>query len=96
MCRFFCCKSEEKIPCESLLKPFSLACQRSPEYQGHGWGIASLSVNKNFSLYKSVNPIWSEPLNLFGESPLILAHARSAFRDKDITVVNNMPFSVCK
>ena len=42
--------------------------------------------------YKNISPIWEDNLDQFGESKLIIAHARSAFRDKDIRVENNMPF----
>jgi len=43
--------------------------------------------------YKNIRPIWDDNPHQFGETTLLLAHARSAFRDEGIVIENNMPFS---
>src|SRR5207249_4703107 len=42
--------------------------------------------------YKNIQPMWQVSFERFGKSKLLLAHARSAFKDEGITVKNNMPF----
>ena len=37
--------------------------------------------------------MWEDDLHDFGTARLLIAHARSAFRDEGICVENNMPFS---
>jgi len=37
-------------------------------------------------------PIWEDNLEQFGTTDILIAHARSAFRDRDIKIENNMPF----
>jgi len=41
---------------------------------------------------KSINPIWKDDPEGFGEANAIVVHARSAFEDRDIRIENNMPF----
>ena len=43
--------------------------------------------------YRNINPIWDCDFSDFGETKLLLVHARSAFRDEGIAIENNMPFS---
>ncbi|MEE8364767.1 MAG: hypothetical protein V3R76_03195 [Gammaproteobacteria bacterium] len=64
----------------------------SPEYQGHGWGC-SWRADDRWHHYHSIDPIWQDDFSRFGETPLLLAHARSAFHDEGIVIENNMPFS---
>jgi hypothetical protein len=42
--------------------------------------------------YRTVRPIWTDNYRPAGEAHLLLAHARSAFRNEDIVEDNNMPF----
>ncbi len=42
--------------------------------------------------YKSISPIWEDDHTPFGPTNVLLVHARSAFRDEDIVLTNNMPF----
>ncbi len=67
----------------------------SKEYQGHGWGCAWRDDAGRWQLHHDIRPIWDDPaLANAAPSPtrLLLAHARSAFRDEGIAVENNMPF----
>lgn len=48
--------------------------------------------NGKWNYYKNISPIWEDNLEQFNKSKLLIAHARSAFQDKDIFVENNMPF----
>jgi len=73
------------------LEKFAHISKISKEYQGHGWGYAWLENNK-WKYYKNINPIWEDDFSNFGYSRLLIAHARSAFKNKDIVVENNMPF----
>jgi len=44
-------------------------------------------------MYHNICPVWEDDLSRFPRTSLLIAHARSAFEDKDIRVENNMPFS---
>lgn len=92
MCRILFAKSDKLFPIQSLLKPVAALSQNSPEFQGHGWGFAWLD-KKEWRQYHNIKPIWEDDLTQFGETSLLLVHARSAFRDEGIVVENNMPFS---
>lgn len=63
----------------------------SPEYQGHGWGCAWREDGR-WRIYRDISPIWEDANRPAGRATLLLAHARSAFRDEGIAVENNMPF----
>lgn len=63
----------------------------SPEYQGHGWGCA-WRADGRWRVYRDISPIWEDPNRPADRTTLLLAHARSAFRDEGIAVENNMPF----
>ena len=58
---------------------------------------SSETSNANFDgrwhHYRNINPIWDCDFSDFGETKLLLVHARSAFRDEGIAIENNMPFS---
>lgn len=75
------------------MQKFASICKNNKEFQGHGWGCSYL-VDGEWQHYKNINPIWEDQINQFGETNLIIAHARSAFQDKDIVIENNMPFII--
>ena len=91
MCRLLCVKSEVAFSISDHLRKFAEMAKASPEYQGHGWGCAYIKDGV-WELYHNLKPIWEDDLDQFPESNLLLAHARSAFMNKDILVENNMPF----
>jgi glutamine amidotransferase len=68
----------------------------SREYQGHGWGCAWPGVSNGWNTYHDIRPIWEDPAHgeasRFPRTRVLVAHARSAFRDEGIVVENNMPF----
>jgi glutamine amidotransferase len=73
------------------LQKFSQITKNSKEYQGHGWGCAYL-VEDEWRFYKNIRPIWEDNFDSFPSTNLLVAHARSAFKDQDIHVDYNMPF----
>ena len=73
------------------LEKLAAISKSSPEYQGHGWGCAWIHEEK-WQFHHELRPIWEADLNGFGSTTVLLAHARSAFRDEGICVENNMPF----
>jgi predicted glutamine amidotransferase len=74
------------------LEKFADIARNSKEYQGHGWGCAYLDETGVWRVYKNINPVWEDDLSQFGGTTLLVAHARSAFEDRDIVIENNMPF----
>lgn len=76
---------------EEHLAAFTRVARDSREYQGHGWGCAWLDGGR-WRLYHNIAPIWEDGWRPPGRTTLLLAHARSAFRDEGIRVENNMPF----
>jgi glutamine amidotransferase len=74
------------------LETFARISKNSKEYQGHGWGCAYKDVGGAWKLYRDIRPIWEDDLGQFPQTLLLVAHARSAFDDRDIVVENNMPF----
>ena len=92
MCRILSASSEKSFSISELLQPFAEVARSSTEYQGHGWGCSWQEAGQ-WQHYHNINPIWQDDLSQFGETTLLLAHARSAFRDEGIVVENNMPFS---
>jgi len=91
MCRLLFVKSETEFSIGAQLQRFAAIAQHSKEFQGHGWGCSYLK-NGVWQHYKNIKPIWKDELNGFGETQLLVAHARSAFKDEGIVVENNMPF----
>ena len=91
MCRLLCVHSQRSFTIESHLDVFAAIARDSREYQGHGWGCAWL-VDGQWRLHRGIRPVWEDRRDRFGETTLLLAHARSAFRDEGICVENNMPF----
>ncbi len=92
MCRLLYVNSKEEFCIVDYLYKFAEMSRKSKEYQGHGWGCAYLH-NGNWCFYKNINPIWEDNLKQFGNTKLLIAHARSAFRDEGISIENNMPFN---
>jgi predicted glutamine amidotransferase len=91
MCRLLYVRNKTDFKISNHLKKFAEIAKNSKEYQGHGWGCAYLEKD-HWKHYKNISPIWNDDLDQFGTSTLLIAHVRSAFRDKDIAVENNMPF----
>ncbi len=91
MCRLLCVRGDRGFAMHDHLAPFAHIARNSPEYQGHGWGCAWLEGGV-WRLHHDIRPVWEDDLARFGETTLLLAHARSAFRDEGIRVENNMPF----
>ena len=91
MCRLLYVNSNSEFEISEPLKKFAEVSKNSKEFQGHGWGFAYLK-NDEWKYYKNINPIWEDDLLIFGKTKRLIAHARSAFQDKDIVVENNMPF----
>jgi len=92
MCRLLYARAGRPFAISDLLAPFADLSQHSSEYQGHGWGCAWRDA-EGWQQYHAINPIWEDDLSRFGSTQLLLAHARSAFRDEGIVIDNNMPFS---
>ena len=92
MCRLLTIRSNTAFSIEPHLKKFADIAQNSKEYQGHGWGCAYLDEAADWKIYKNINPVWEDDLSRFGKTALFVAHARSAFEDRDIVIENNIPF----
>lgn len=91
MCRLLCVKNQEPFDIAARLSQLAYIAQNSLEYQGHGWGCAYI-VGGEWKFYHNIKPIWEDDLDQFGSTTLLIGHARSAFRDENIVVENNMPF----
>ncbi len=91
MCRLLCVRGADGFEMRPHLEALAAIARNSQEYQGHGWGCAWLD-DGTWHLYHDVRSIWEDDLARFGRTTLLLAHARSAFRDEGIVVENNMPF----
>ncbi len=91
MCRLLYVRADSPFTAREHLEIFAEISRNSTEYQGHGWGCAWLQGGE-WRLYHDIRPVWEDDLGAFGETTLLLAHARSAFRDEGICVENNMPF----
>ena len=92
MCRLLTVRSKTPFAIGPHLEKFAHIAQNSKEYQGHGWGCAYQNLAGHWQFYRNINPVWQDDLSRFGETTLLVAHARSAFEDRDIVVANNMPF----
>ena len=91
MCRLLCVHSPRPFEIEPHLAVFAAVARDSREYQGHGWGCAWLDHGQ-WRMHHDIHPVWESRRARFGETTLLLAHARSAFRDEGICIENNMPF----
>jgi glutamine amidotransferase len=92
MCRLLTVKSATPFDIAPHLERFADITRNSKEYQGHGWGCAYQDEKTGWRIYRNINPVWEDDFSRFGTTRLLVAHARSAFEDKDIVVENNMPF----
>jgi len=92
MCRLLVVRSERPFAISPHLEKFSHISKHSKEYQGHGWGCAYKDSRGEWALYRNICPIWEDNVSAFPVTTLLVAHARSAFEDRDIRVENNMPF----
>ncbi len=92
MCRLLVAKSKTPFAVEPYLRSLAEVAQSSKEYQGHGWGYAVLDDRNEWAVQTNIKPIWEDDLDRLSETRLLIAHARSAFRNEGITVENNMPF----
>lgn len=91
MCRLLYVRSSTPFRMSTHLKQFAAICKNSKEFQGHGWGCAWLEQGV-WKQYKNINPVWEDDLERFTNTTALVAHARSAFRNRDIHTDNNMPF----
>ncbi len=91
MCRMMWIRAPHPVALTPFLEKFAQMARQSQEYQGHGWGIA-YRTNGEWHRYRTVSPVWKDTLTQFGVARECVVHARSAFRDRDIVVENNMPF----
>jgi hypothetical protein len=91
MCRLLAITAAEPVDLSGHLRDFARMAQASREHQGDGWGCAWLE-DGSWRTHHSLSPIWEEPLEGFGRARVLIAHARSAFREEGISVENNMPF----
>lgn len=91
MCRLLAVRDTEPFPIEDQLRHLAAIAKGSKEYQGDGWGCGSWDGDR-WQVYRSVTPIWEDRLDQFGRTRVLVAHARSAFRNEGIVVENNMPF----
>jgi predicted glutamine amidotransferase len=92
MCRLLVVRSDKLFDPAAHLAQFALVARNSREFQGHGWGCAWRN-GETWEIYRNIRPIWEDTPARFPRTSLLVAHARSAFEDKDIVVENNMPFS---
>jgi predicted glutamine amidotransferase len=91
MCRLLYVRARSPFAIHDHLEIFADIAKSSPEYQGHGWGCAWVQ-DRQWRFHHDIRPIWEDALDRFGDTTLLLAHARSAFRDEGICIENNMPF----
>jgi len=91
MCRLLYVQADAEFDAAEHLRPFAALSRASREYQGHGWGCA-LWRDGAWRLHHDILPVWEDGMARFGRTRRLLAHARSAFEDRDIRVENNMPF----
>jgi predicted glutamine amidotransferase len=91
MCRLLAVCDADPFEMHGQLRALATIARTSREYQGDGWGCAWWD-GQTWQRYRSLTPIWEDRLDRFGETRLLLAHARSAFRNEGIAVEHNMPF----
>ncbi len=91
MCRILIVRDSSPFSISSLLPRFAAVARNSTEFQGDGWGCCWLQEH-TWKRYRNPGPIWNDNLTGFGETNLLIVHARSAFRNEDLGLENNMPF----
>jgi predicted glutamine amidotransferase len=92
MCRLFYLRAAAPVPVAPFLHKFAAICRESKEYQGHGWGCSWIEEGE-WRHYHNILPVWQDDPGRIPDTSVLVAHARSAFRDQDIRVENNMPFT---
>jgi glutamine amidotransferase len=91
VCRLLAVTAATPFAIPDHLARLAEIARTSREYQGHGWGCA-WHEGGEWRSHRSLVPIWEDDLSPFGRTRVLMAHARSAFRDEGIVVENNMPF----
>jgi len=91
MCRFLVLRSADGFDPSPVVDSFRERCRTSPEFQGHGFGMA-MRASGGWERYRSLTPIWEDSRTLPRRVDVLVVHARSAFRNEGIDVENNMPF----
>jgi glutamine amidotransferase len=91
MCRFLAVHDRRPFAVGDPLRRLATIARNSSEYQGDGWGCAWLQDGQ-WRSYRNLRPIWEDDLDRFDHTTMLLAHARSAFRNEGLDVDNNMPF----
>jgi len=91
MCRLLAITAAAPFELAPHLRAFAQVARNSREYQGHGWGCTWQDAGA-WRVYHSAVPVWEDDLGQFDRARVLMAHARSAFRDEGIAVENNMPF----
>ena len=91
MCRLLAVQSPSPFDIPACLRPFAQVARRSREWQGDGWGCAWRRDGR-WQRYRSIRPVWEDDLEQFGRTDLLLAHARSAFRNDPVALEKNMPY----
>ncbi len=91
MCRILAVTSSVPMNAALHLDAFAGLCRASREYQGDGWGCA-VWRGGGWDLYRSLRPVWEDTFRPGGQIRVLMAHARSAFRNEGIAVENTMPF----
>ncbi len=92
MCRLLLIKSKSPRDISDYLGEFARKCQKSEEYQGHGWGIDYFDGEK-WQTHKEINPIWMADFSNYWNVKICIVHARSAYKNEGIIIENNMPFT---
>lgn len=88
-------KSKKPIKSSNLLGDFAAMCKNNSQWQGDGWGVAWRLDDRNWTLDKSLNPIWDDKAK-FDKIPsakLLVVHARGAsFPDQKGDIDFNQPY----
>ncbi len=94
MCRLLCVRAAAGFEIKEHLAALARIARDSKEYQGHGWGCAWIEAGASarWRFHHDASPIWEDIARPVGRATLLVAHARSAFRNEGIRVENNMPF----
>ena len=91
MCRLLAVHDIRPFDICGHLRQLAVVARNSREFQGDGWGCCWLEAGQ-WRVYRNLRPVWEDELDQFGRTTLLLAHARSAFRNEGLDVANNMPF----
>lgn len=99
MCRFLLLASDTPVDVQQIVQQFVRTCQPSTGggggWQGDGWGVAWWQAPRGWHLYRSVQPIWTEPqvIQRLPATRHLVVHARSAsFTEHRGDVSYNQPY----